>query len=978
MPAPIKSLLFSWHALPLLFCFPIGILGAQTLTMVSGNGQIVPEDSLSNAPMIVQAKDASGHPVAGAAIQWAITQGSGTLSGPAPATDSNGLASTNFVSTNLFSDSFKAATVTATSASGTVNFVITTVISSQGLGALFQFVSPPQSNPNLTAASGSILPAAVVDQVLAEYGNQAGSPIPNVAVQIVNGQNISPASVASCNAPGGVVLTDSTGTASCDLVVSGSPGTYQLRSWVGEQQYSYPFNLQITQGTSCSYSLSAQSQSFALAGGTGSVNVVTGSSCSWNALSNASWITITAGSTGTGSGAVSYSVAANTSAARTGTLIIAGQTYTVSQSGTNTSGSGLAITTSSLPSGTVNVAYSATLSATGGQPPYTWSITGSLPSGLTLNSSTGVISGTPTAAATDNFSAMVTDSTGASATQNFSITINPASSSGSSFAITTTSFPPGAVGQPYQQSITTVNSNTCGQISSLVTFAVSSGGLPNGLSIQASTISGTPTVPGTFSFTLTATSMSCGYTATANLSITITGSAPQMTVSPSSLAFTVQQGANNIPASQQIAVNSGSTALSYVATASTNNGGIWLVVNSGASGNTPATITAGVVNYANLAPGAYAGSISISSQAGNSPVIVPVSLTVLAPVPLTASPSNVALDQFASTGSNITQQSIALSAGDASIPFTVATTTTNGSQWLQVTPTTGTTPATLTASINSGGLAPGTYKGSIIVTPAAGGVQTIAVTLVVSAQPPSISSVVNAASFVLGPVSPGEIVTIFGSAVGPVSPAGLQLTSSGSVATIVLNTSMLFDGVAAPVIYTSPTQVSAIVPYEVAGKTTTNVQLQYQGLLSNTLAVSVAASAPGIFTVNSSGSGQGAILNQDGSVNSESNPAALGSVISIFATGEGQTNPPGIDGSINANTLPLPAPQLPVTVFIGAAPATVQYAGAAPGEVAGVLQVNAVMPTTIGTTFGRATSVPVVITIGTQSSQTVTVAFTTQ
>src|SRR5208283_3545110 len=107
---------------------------------------------------------------------------------------------------------------------------------------------------------------------------------------------------------------------------------------------------------------------------------------------------------------VAYSVAADTGASRTGTLSIAGQTYTVSQTGTTTGG-GLAVASVNLPAGTLNVAYSATLSATGGQPPYTWSTSGSLPAGLTLSASTGVISGTPSAAGTSNFTATVRDST---------------------------------------------------------------------------------------------------------------------------------------------------------------------------------------------------------------------------------------------------------------------------------------------------------------------------------------------------------------------------------------------------------------------------------------------------------------------------------------------------------------------------------------------------------------------------------------
>jgi hypothetical protein len=92
------------------------------------------------------------------------------------------------------------------------------------------------------------------------------------------------------------------------------------------------------------------------------------------------------------------------------------------------SGSGLSITTTSLPSGTAGVMYGVTLAATGGVSPYTWSVSvGSLPAGLALTPSTGAISGTPSASGTLSFTVQVTDSASASATQALSVTINPAS-----------------------------------------------------------------------------------------------------------------------------------------------------------------------------------------------------------------------------------------------------------------------------------------------------------------------------------------------------------------------------------------------------------------------------------------------------------------------------------------------------------------------------------------------------------------------
>src|SRR5579862_7024006 len=117
----------------LLVCFACaGFAQSQTLTIISGNGQLVATQSLSNSPLVVQAKDASGRPVPNVAITWAITDGSGTITGSSEiATDANGQASANFLSTSLQPGaSFLPATVTASSPYGTVNFIITTVVTS--------------------------------------------------------------------------------------------------------------------------------------------------------------------------------------------------------------------------------------------------------------------------------------------------------------------------------------------------------------------------------------------------------------------------------------------------------------------------------------------------------------------------------------------------------------------------------------------------------------------------------------------------------------------------------------------------------------------------------------------------------------------------------------------------------------------------------------------------------------------------------
>ena len=179
---------------------------------------------------------------------------------------------------------------------------------------------------------------------------------------------------------------------------------------------------------------------------------------------------------------------------------------------------------------------------------------------------------------------------------------------------------------------------------------------------------------------------------------------------------------------------------------------------------------------------------------------------------------------------------------------------------------------------------------------------------------------------------------------------------------------VLFDGNPAPLIYASATQINAIAPVGLAGKASTQVQVSYQGSMSNTITIPVAAAAPGIFAADGSGVGGGAILNQDSSVNVRLNPAARGSVMAIYLTGTGATNPASVDGAVTGNTPPFPSVAQAVAVTIGGVSvpaAQVVYSGAAPGSVEGLTQIDAYVPQSV--TPGPA--VPVIVTIGGVASQ---------
>ncbi len=223
---------------------------------------------------------------------------------------------------------------------------------------------------------------------------------------------------------------------------------------------------------------------------------------------------------------------------------------------------------------------------------------------------------------------------------------------------------------------------------------------------------------------------------------------------------------------------------------------------------------------------------------------------------------------------------------------------------------------------------------------------------------PCISQILqNAATFAEGPVVGGEIVTIRGAGIGPVIGVSGQAGPDGLFPTQLAGVQVTFDGFPAPLLYVQDQQINTVVPWGVdfdynsqyEGGPQVNVKVE--NVSTNTFTNPLAAAAPGIFAT--SPTNQAAVLNQDGTLNSPSNPAAAGSVIAIYGTGGGMTSPMGQTGSLSPlSQAPL---MLPVQVEIGGQnPAEVIYAGAAPGLISGVFQINVRIPETIvaGTGYG--------------------------
>jgi uncharacterized protein (TIGR03437 family) len=430
------------------------------------------------------------------------------------------------------------------------------------------------------------------------------------------------------------------------------------------------------------------------------------------------------------------------------------------------------------------------------------------------------------------------------------------------------------------------------------------------------------------------------------------------TLIPSSTSLTFSSSGGSVPAAQNFSVGTNQSAVSFTVSATTASGGNWLSASPSSSSAPGGTVSVSI-NPTGLAAGSYTGTITLTPASGTA-TTVGVTLTVTGLPTISVSPATLTLT-YQAGAANPPTATIQVSGTAASLPFTVAANSSTG--WLAVTPTSGDTGASgtaLTVTTTPASLTAGSYTGTIVVTPgssAAGG-GTTTVTLTVTAPLPTISAVQSAASGATGPVSPGEIVSIFGPAsnpIGPGTPATLTLDSNGNVTTTLGGVQVLFNGIAAPLTYVSSTQVNAVVPYGIAGLFAPYAQVKYLGQSSNAFNLTTSSTAPAIFSQNGSGTGPGAILNQNGTVNGATSPAAKGSTVAVYMTGEGQTSPAGITGKVNCPSgqsctiSQLPVPLLPVTATLvdstGARfPANYTFAGEAPGFVSGLMQVNVTIP----------------------------------
>ena len=916
---------------------------AQTVSIVSGNGQLIcgqcPTRTFIFDPLVVVVRDARGNPMPNATVNWSVNNppgSDGRLSSSATVTGADGTTSNDlFLSAPIMLlQTFLQTRVSASAFGSSVSFIETNgaVGSGTGLALIVSSLQSPMPGTLLAGAPGSVLATPVRINVASL---SAGGAVPGVEVRIVSDPDY-PATAACV---GGSVLTDANGNAVCNLQFGPATGAGKIRIFVGGGYDAYgPFALQVS-GTPVQTppppppagqpsppppgpSASSLTASPAV------VNFQYPGAVTQNVAVIAS------------SGSVAYTAAVQVTIARVDWFTVGTPSGPASTDGR--SSFPVTVLPQSLSPGTyrgtivvhpsaggqdviVNVQLDVQTGGTGTPPPPTQ------PPPTTPGGPAVSISAAPT---------LLTFQYPGPVTQNVAVI-----ASGGIAAYT-----PSVVVTIARVDWLTVGApNGPAYADARSTFPVNV--LPQNLA------------PGTYRGTISIHPAGGSQDVLVNVQLIVS----QAVVSLSTTSLRFSQVAGRGPFSGgTIAITSSAGSVPFTASVS---GPGWLAV-SPASGATPAQLAV-AVNPSGLAPGSYDAAINISAPgAANSLLTVNVNLAVAPSQSLRLSAASLTFTSEAG-GPAPAPQTLAAAASDGTLQFSAAAAVASplGGSWLQVTPSSGATggaPANIVVSVNPAGLDPGAYTGLITLTsPAAdNSPQAVAVTYVITPLATPVPTLISsAASGLPGAIAPGEIVTIRGRNLGPAE--GIQTNFPGGLAHMLLSeTQVTFDNIVAPLLYVSAGQINAIVPYGVAGRVSTRMVVSYKRASSAAVSLSVADAAPALFVLDDRG--QGAIVNEDGSINGPSAPASRGRVVVMFGTGEGVTNPFGVDGMvIPPDPAQLKHPLLPVSVAIGGVPAEVQYAGSAPGMVSGAIQLNVVVPDGAPTGSG----VPVVVTVGAFQSQ---------
>lgn len=635
-------------------------------------------------------------------------------------------------------------------AAGTFSFAVTATDSSTGSGpfsATSGTLSLTIAAPGIVVSPSSLTGATIgvsSSQSISASGGTAPYHYALTAGALPTGMSLS---------SGGVVSGVPSAGGTFGFTVTATDSTGGTGPFTGNRAYTLTVGAPAMSIAPASGSLSATagvaySQSFVVANGTSpytyALSINSGTLPAGLSFNTATGVL---SGTPTTAGTVNFTVTGADSSTGAGPYTVSG-TYTLTASAPT-----ISLAPSTLSAATVGIAYSQSATASGGTAPYTYAVSaGALPAGLSLSASTGMLSGTPTAAGTFGFTVRGTDASGYSGTRSYSLTV-----AGPSVALSPVALASATVGAAYGQAVTASGGTAP------YTYAVTSGALPAGLSLSSTgSLSGTPTAGGTFSVTIGATDSTGGAGPfTGSRTYTLSVGNPALTIVPTSTTALSATGGSSY--SQTFTASGGSSPYVYALTI--NSG----TLPTGLSFNAATGVLSGTPTAAGTANFTVTGTDS-STGAGPYTVSGTYTLTVNAPT-LTTAPATLSSPVIGTAYSQI------LTASNGRAPYTFAVTG-------------GTLPAGL--SLSSAGVLSGTptaggsFSFTVTATDANGFTASRAYTVTISAaaialNPATVPGATLAAAYSQTLTASGGVAPYTYAVTSGTLPAGLSLNGATGV-----------------------------------------------------------------------------------------------------------------------------------------------------------------------------------------------------